>query len=58
VPAMAGMASARTNDPTSMARSPVADSASIRSMRASTGIGASFWSPSRGPTSRTSLHDG
>ena len=41
-----------------MKRSPVPDSASIRRTRSSTGTGASFCSPSRGPTSRTSTRAG
>src|SRR5262249_16299576 len=36
----------------------VVDSASMRRTLASTGTGSSFWSPSRGPTSRTSTCSG
>src|SRR5512132_2861950 len=52
VSAIAGTARGETNEPTSMRRTPVSESASTRRTRASTGTGGSFWSPSRGPTSR------
>ena len=57
-PAIGGIASARTNDAASMRRSPVRESASISRTRSATGTGASFCSPSRGPTSRISTRSG
>src|SRR5438105_13754193 len=41
-----------------MRRSPVRERASINRIRSATGTGASFWSPSRGPTSRISTRAG
>src|SRR5512132_2510319 len=52
VSAMAGTDRGETNEPTSMRRTPVSESASTSRTRASTGTGGSFCSPSRGPTSR------
>src|SRR4029450_2410769 len=58
VPAIAGPARGETNEPTSMRRTPVSESASTRRTRASTGTGGSFWRPSRGATSRVVTEDG
>src|SRR5689334_18956686 len=53
-PAIGGIAAGETNAAASMRRRPVCESASISRTRWSTSTGCSFWSPSRGPTSRIS----
>src|SRR6476620_9218656 len=57
-PAMGGIALADTKDAASIRRSPVPLSASMRQTRSATEMGASFWSPSRGPTSQISTAAG
>src|SRR3954468_2336029 len=57
-PAIGGTAAADTNAAASMRRKPVRESASMRRTRSATGTVASFWRPSRGPTSRISTRAG
>ncbi len=57
-PAIGGIAFGETKDAASMRRRPVRLSASMSRTRSATGTGASFCSPSRGPTSQISTVSG